>query len=131
MWEQYRYLIEVAEQTVQNLGKNQACQFAELANDWIDLEDAIRQAYPKEELFRSLVHHDFVELFKEARWFGLLVLCGNYPMVYRNLRYAWEMMFRAYYADTYAQHFPSETDHLGLSADDKAALLVLQQVVCV
>jgi hypothetical protein len=90
----YGHLGEVAEQTVAELGEEPAWRFAYLANDWLDIHfEGIRTAYTHEELLNSLVYHDFTGLFKEVNWCQLLFLSGNYPLLYRHLRFIWELMF--------------------------------------
>lgn len=98
--DQYEYLPKIAEETFRTLGKEQAGHFNSLANDWIEILIAIRDTYSKDELSASLLYIYFYGLFKEVQWFQLLFLAGNYPLLHRSLRFVWEMIFRAYHADT-------------------------------
>ena len=65
----------------------------------------------------------FSGLFKEVYWFQLLFLAGNYPLLHRGLRFVWEMIFRAYYVDTYVRKSPDDPEPPGPTVDDKAEWL--------
>jgi hypothetical protein len=119
LWDRYHPLLEVAEQTVDKLGEEKTFLFVNLANDWIDLQGAMLDAYPKEELFSSLVYCDFTGVFQQIRWCQLMFLGGNYAQLYRNLRFVWEMAYRALYADhEYPEPSPA-ADVQPVAADDK------------
>src|SRR5262245_39051294 len=118
-----RSLLDIAERTLDALGEEPAWFFTDLTNDWINLSGALLGACTPEEQLTSLVFADFHSLFREITWFQRLFLWGNYPYVYRNLRFVWELLFRAYYADTYASEHPGGTDLPGPSVDDKNAWL--------
>jgi hypothetical protein len=121
LWKQCGHLLEVAEKTVDCLGEERAWLFVDLANDWLDIHlHGILEAYMQEELLTSLVYHDFTGLFKELRWFQILFLAGNYPILYRNLRFVWELIFRAYHADSYAGAHPDNPDVPGILAGEKS-----------
>jgi len=120
---QYKHLHDIAQQTLSGLSRKQAGCFPDLGNDWIRVLGAIRDAYPDDELSNSLMYVYFSGLFKEVYWFQLLFLAGNYPLLHRSLRFVWEMMFRAYHVDTYADEFPDDPDPPGLTVDDKARWL--------
>lgn len=98
---------QVAEETLAAFGPERVCYFTEVANDWIDLQKAILQEYSHKEVTESLVCCKFAGLFKEVVWFQFHFLAGNYPVLNRGLRFVWEMLYRAYYVDTYA------TEHWG------------------
>lgn len=92
---------EIESETVGALGEEKACCFTNIFNDWIDVRASIRDAYADDELSNSAVFAWFTGLAKEVHWLQLLLLCGNYPLVGRSMRFAWEMIYRAYFADTY------------------------------
>jgi hypothetical protein len=121
--DQYKYLPKIAEETFRSLGKEQAGYFTSLANDWIDILSAILDAYSKDEIFDSLMYIYFSGLFKEVYWFQLLFLAGNYPLLHRSLRFVWEMIFRAYYVDTYVRKSPDDPEPPGPTIDDKVRWL--------
>jgi len=121
--EQYEHLREIAEETFRGLGKERAGYFTSLANDWIDIGGAIRDTYSEDELSNGLMYIYFSALFKEVYWLQLLFLAGNYPLLHRSLRYIWEMIFRAYYVDTYARESPDDPEPPGPTVDDKAEWL--------
>lgn len=119
LWDHYHPLLEVAEQTVEKLGEERTFLFVNLANDFIDLQGAMLDAYPKEELFSSLVYCDFTGVFQQIRWCQLMFLGGNYAQLYRNLRFVWEMAYRALHAD-HEYRVPSPAaDAQPVTADDK------------
>jgi len=121
--DQYKHLPEIAEETFRSLGEEQAEYFTSLANDWIDILSAILDAYSKDELFDSLMYIYFSGLFKEVYWFQLLFLAGNYPLLHRSLRFVWEMIFRAYYVDTYVRESTDDPEPPGPTVDHKAEWL--------
>jgi hypothetical protein len=92
-------------------------------NDWLDVLTAIRKVYSEDELRDSLLFLYLNGLFKEVYWFQLLFLGGNYPLLHRSLRYVWEMVFRAYYVDTYVRASPDAPAPPGPLIDDKVAWL--------
>jgi hypothetical protein len=115
------YLFEVAEQTVERLGEETARRFFVLSSDWVDIQnDALLEAYSPEQLNTSLLYLDFLGLFKELRWLQLLLYFGNYALIYRTLRFDWELIFRGLFADMHQVLFPGRQDGPG---DDKAAWL--------
>ena len=114
---------QVADETILRLGEQRAGHFVELYNDAIDIQAAVLDVYPREELLGSLVFADFIALFKELHWLQALFLCGNYPLAHRNLRFVWELLCRAYHADTYAADHPSEQDVPGPTVDEKVRWL--------
>ena len=121
--DQYGYLHKIAEETLHSLGKERAMYFTSLANDWIDILGSIRRTYSEDELTNSLMYIYFSGLFKEVYWFQLLFLAGNYPLLCRSLRFVWEMIFRAYYVDTYGRESPDDSEPPGPTVDDKVEWL--------
>jgi len=117
--EQYKQLYEIAQETICNLGKEQAGYFTRLANDWMDVLGAIIDTYSENERFHSLMYFYLSSLFKEVSWFQLLFLGGNYPLLLRSLRFIWEMMFRAYCVDTCACESCGDSELPGSTIDDK------------
>jgi hypothetical protein len=109
----------VADETNRILGKETAGFLIYLHNDALDIFGAINDAYAQEEWLCSLACAEFLGLLKELSWLQVLFLCGNYPIVLSRLRFNWERIFRALYADTYAQEHPTATDVPGPTLDDK------------
>jgi hypothetical protein len=118
--EEYETLHKIAEETCRSLSEEQAMHFVNLANDWIDILSAVLDTYSKDELSNSLMYIHFSGLLKEVRWFQLLFLSGNYPLLHRSLRFVWEMIFRAYHVDTYS---PDGPEPPGPTIDDKVEWL--------
>jgi hypothetical protein len=56
---------------------------------------------------------------KELHWLHVLFLSGNYPIVLSRLRFNWERLFRARYADTFVKENPGAPDVPGPTLDDK------------
>jgi len=121
--EQYKHLRKIAEETFRSLGKERAGYFTRLFNDWIDILSAVHDTYSEDEILDSLMYIYFSGLSKEVHWFQLLFLTGNYPLLHRSLRYVWEMIFRAYYVDTYVRKSPDDPEPPGPTVDDKAEWL--------
>ncbi len=95
--------------------------FVNIANDLIDINGALFDSYRPDEL-NNLVFLTFWGVFKELTWFQFLFVSGNYPLLKSRLRFVWESMFRAYYAQTY-----SGREAPGPSADDKVSWLEAQE----
>jgi len=121
--EQYKHLPKIAEETFRSLGKERAGYFTRLFNDWIDILSAVHDTYSEDELSDGLMYIYLSGLSKEVHWFQLLFLAGNYPLLHRSLRYVWEMIFRAYYVDTYVRKSPDDPEPPGPTVDDKAEWL--------
>jgi hypothetical protein len=121
--DEYKALRKIAEETFYSLGEEQAIYFINLANDWIGILSAILDTYSKDKLSGSLMYIYLSSLLKEVRWFQLLFFSGNYPLLYRNLRFIWEMIFRAYYVDTYVRESPDDPEPLGPTIDDRVEWL--------
>src|SRR5262249_18422053 len=119
LWNLYHGLVDVAKETIDKLGEEQAWSFVELSNDWMDIFGALSKAYQPEDLLSSLVHADFTGLHQLLRWEQLHFLAGNYAALYRDLRFAWEMMLRAYYADTYNELNPDHYDGPAATVEGK------------
>jgi hypothetical protein len=66
---------------------------------------------------------DFQGLLLELNRQRFAFLGGHYAAVGRSLRYVWELMDRALWADTYAEAHPGDDDLPGPTADDKAEWL--------
>jgi hypothetical protein len=111
---------EVAEETVRCLGDESASLFVpHLYLDGSDIIGAISNSYPDEERLHSLVFIEFIGLLKELNTLHVLFLSGNYPVVLRQLRFNWERLFRARYADAYAEENPGAADVPGPTLGEK------------
>jgi hypothetical protein len=119
---------EVAEETTRRLGEESAGVFIYLYNDALDILGAILDCYSNEERLQSLVFAEFTGLLKELHWFHVLFLCGNYRLILSQLRFNWERIFRAQYADAYAEENPGASDAPGPTLDDKHDWLTQREV---
>lgn len=94
--ELYAHWDDIRSETIDSLGEEQAlCILDFHANNWIDITQWLHTAYCREELM-NIVMFQYSRLFKEIYWLQFVFLRGNYPMVYRNLRYILELMSQAY-----------------------------------
>ncbi|MEM2107241.1 MAG: hypothetical protein QXV46_05460 [Candidatus Bathyarchaeia archaeon] len=95
----YENLKSVRKETIEKLGNKDALHIIDFhANNWIDIIKWIVSKYSKEEQMNITIFQ-FSRLFKEIYWLQLLFLKGNYPLMYRNLRYILELICQAYYVD--------------------------------
>jgi len=102
----YEHLKSVREETITHLGDKDALHIVDLhANNWIKIVGWISSNYDKEEQM-NIVIFQFHRLFKEIYWLQLLFHYGNYPVIYRNLRYILELICQAYYIDS---NYPSSS----------------------
>ncbi len=118
------HLADIERKTMRSLRKK-GHLFINVANDWIDINGAILDAYAEGER-ESFMLVTFWGLFKEVTWLHLFFVAGNYPLLLSRLRFIWESVFGAYYAETYKPR--SRRDRApGPSADDKVAWLEQQE----
>lgn len=96
----YEHLKSVREETITHLGDKDALHIIDFhANNWIDIVGWISSKYEKEEKMNIIIFQ-FHRLFKEIYWLQFLFHYGNYPVIYRNLRYILELICQAYYIDS-------------------------------
>src|SRR5262249_25330081 len=110
---------QIAQETVAALGDERASLFVYLYNDALDIGSAVRDSYSEEERGQSLTFVDFMGVCKEIHWLGVIFLAGTYPLVLGRLRFIWELIFRAVYADTYAPVSIGDRHGPGPTAQDK------------
>ena len=58
-------------------------------------------------------------MLKELNWLHVLFLSGNYPIALSRLRFNWERVFRARYADACAEEKPNASDGPGPTVGEK------------
>jgi hypothetical protein len=109
----------IADETTRCLGEETASLFVYLYLDAVEIHHAIGTAYPREECSLSLILFDHMAVWKELHWLHALFLFGNYPLVLTRLRFNWERIFRARYADAYGSENPGAADPPGPTLDDK------------
>lgn len=98
--ELYKHLKSVREETITRLGRGDALHIIDFhGNNWIDMNGWIYSKYQGEE-WTNIISLQFFRLFKEIYWLQLLFHHGNYPIIYRNLRYLLELIAQAYYVDS-------------------------------
>jgi hypothetical protein len=120
--EMCKLLAPVERETLEKFGEEKGGFFITVANDWLAINTALLAAYPVERE-HNLVVFTFWSLFKEVRWFHFLFVAGNYPLLFSRMRFAWESMFRAYFAERYPLGPCQRWDPPGQSPDDKLAWL--------
>ena len=113
------HLAAAERETLAGLGEEQSNHLLNIANDCIAIGGAIVDAYPREDL-NNLVYIAFAGVFKEVSWFQLFFLSGHYALLNARLRYVWESIYRASWAE--ANAVPSSPG-AALSFDDRATLL--------
>jgi hypothetical protein len=123
----FRQWSEVADETVRCLGNESASLFLYFHDDALAIVRAIQPDYSDEEREHSLVFIEFTGLLKELTSLHVLFLSGNYPIVLRELRFNWERLFRARYADAYAEDNPGARDGPGRTLGDKHAWLTQRE----
>ena len=97
--ELYEHLKSIRGETITHLGNKDALYIIDFhANNWIDIIRWISSKYDREE--QKIVYFQFFRLFKEIYWLQFLFHNGNYPMIYRILRYILELISQAYYIDS-------------------------------
>jgi hypothetical protein len=117
-----------AEETARRIPPEESALFVGLSNDAIDILGAVQNAYPLADLQNSLVVFDSVAIHQQLFGMGLDFLCGRYAEVGRGLRFAWESIFRAFYADQYLILKPGASNPPPPKLDDKTAWLETQNL---
>jgi hypothetical protein len=112
----------IGDETVRCLGDETASLCLHLAEDSFAIRDAILEAYPQEELLHSLVFIEFAGVLKELGWLHAMFVCGNYPLVLRQLRFNWERIFRALLADADGPGPTVDDNHAWLTQREKPPL---------
>lgn len=115
-------LVPIERQTLEKLGEETAGVFVCAANDCITVSGAVTAAYPGDKNC-NLVLMTLWGLFKEACWFHSFFSAGNYPILLSRLRFVWESMFRAYFAEHYPMGPCTKWDPPGPTADNKLVWL--------
>lgn len=96
----YEHWKLVRTETIKHLGHENALHIIDFhANNWIEVAAWISSKYDREEQ-NNIVLFQFYRLFKEIYWLQFLLHNGNYPVVYRNLRYILELICQSYYIDS-------------------------------
>jgi len=113
------HLAAAEQETLAGLGEEQSNRLLNIASDSIDITGAILDAYPREEL-NNLVYLAFSGVFKEVSWFHLFFLSGHYALLNARLRFVWESIYRASWAEANAVQSSAGA---ALSLDDRAAWL--------
>jgi hypothetical protein len=88
----------IERQTLDCFG-DEAALFINVANDWSDILGAILDSYPEERDRDNLILCSLSGLLKEITWLNFVFLAGNYPLLSARLRFIWELIYRAYYAE--------------------------------
>jgi hypothetical protein len=117
---------EAEKETLAAFGEGGAHFFTDLWNDSFTITHALGQTYSEQERFESLLAfrlENCLTFSMELYWLHMLFSYANYPIVFQRLRFLWEMIYRAYYADCYGKSLAVEGDGPGRSIDDKAAWL--------
>ncbi len=117
------HLAAAERETLDGLGEEQSNRLLNIANDCMAIGGAIVDAYPREEL-NNLVYFAFAGVFKEVSWFHLFFLSGHYALLNARLRFVWESIYRASWAE--ADAVPSSPG-AALSLGDRAAWLAAQE----
>lgn len=116
-------LSQISEKTKRRLRRKESHCFVNLYNDWLEVWGRMLDVYSKDIPLTSLVAADIFSLGKELHWMHRLLSWGNYPLIHRNLRYSWELMFLAYFADTVETKVPEISDGPPESVDAKVEWL--------
>lgn len=97
----YEHLERLKVETIGALGKEEALHIIDFhGNNWIDIYRWVTAEYEEEIVRSSLLFFYYARLLKEIYWMQLLFLMCNYPAVYRDLRYVWELIFQGYFIDS-------------------------------
>jgi len=95
----YEHLNQIRSEGILSLGEKDAFHIIDFhGNNWIDIWRWVALEY-EEESKNSILFFYFTMLFKEICWLQYIFLNANYPIVYRNLRYIWEMFALGYYVE--------------------------------
>lgn len=113
----------IAEQTVAGLTEADHSAFVTVMTSAIDLRCALTTAYDEIDLPDRLLALDALTLDRHLYEMYVDFYSGRYESAGRTLRFLWEMLFRADFADQYAERKPNATDGPGETLDDKVRWL--------
>jgi len=116
-----RFLLEhdaTTRETIATLGAEEPFVLVDLFNDSIDVRGAILNKY-RDSLVNSVMALTLAPLQNAIYGMQFDFLLGRYAEVGRTLRFAWELVFRAYFVDNYTSLFPDSTDFPGHSLGSK------------
>jgi len=128
----YAHWRNVRRETIDGIGEKEALKIIDFhANNWIDIIGWISASYEKCEQM-DIVNFQFSRVFKEIYWLQYLFLAGNYPAMYRNLRFLWEMMAQAYYVDSQYPNIRLDEQfaEARLIEDHKQSWNIIQPALC-
>jgi hypothetical protein len=106
----WEHLAQIERKTMRVLGTRKGSFFVSIYNDALDMNSAVIDAYGKSPF--DLLFHTSWGFLKEIHWFHFLFVAGNYPLLKSRLRFIWEAMFRAYYAEKSPKAPPAIDDKL-------------------
>jgi hypothetical protein len=103
----------VRSETIFNLGEKEALFLVNFHfNNVIDITSWMGNRYP-DRWRNSCISFDYCRFFKGLLWMNFYFIHGNYPAVYRDLRYFWESLSISYLI---------ESKYPKLSIDDQMAV---------
>ncbi len=127
----YRHLESVREEVVSELGKGISFHIVAFhGNTWIDINSWLLVEYRKEAQ-SNIVILEFQRLFKEIYWFQYVFLNCNYPLIYRNLRFVWELIYRAQYVLLHhnSSSLDDQLEHLASLEKRKYGWKIIEEVL--
>ncbi len=127
----YTNVESVREETFSTLGIDMSFHIIAMeGNAWIDINHWLFTEYPKEVL-SNIVIIEYQKLFKEIYWLQYIFLCSNYPMVYRNLRYIWELLYKAHYVleSSGSNHLEDQLNELQSMEKSKYGWKIIEKVL--
>jgi hypothetical protein len=95
----FQGLVEAEQEALARLGDKKGRLFIDIVNEAVAVNGAIVREYRAEEL-DNLVFLAAQGVFKEARWLHLFFVSGHYGLLKSRLRFIWEWVFRAFWAES-------------------------------
>jgi hypothetical protein len=116
------HLVPIERETMEKLGEETGSFFLNAANDCVTVSGTVAAAYPVAQNC-NLMFLTLSGVFKEAYWFHSLFVAANYPQLLGRLRFVWESIFRAYFAEHYPMGPCTKWDTPGPAVADKLVWL--------
>ncbi len=127
----YTHLESVRQETISILGQETSFHIIAFhGNTWIDINSWLLTECGKEAQ-SNIVILEFQRLFKEIYWLQYIFLNCNYSLIYRNLRFVWELIYRAQYIllNQSNKNLGDQIDHLASVEKTKYGWNIIEETL--
>ena len=127
----YAQIESVRQEVFSKLGRDMSFHIISVEGGaWIDINYWLFTEYPKE-ILSNIVIIEYQRLFKEIYWLQYIFLSCNYPMIYRNLRYIWELLYKGHYIlkNSGSTHLEGQLNELQTMENSKYGWKIIKKIL--